>query len=408
MTKVKSDKQVLRFAQDDGAGDRFGAFGGRYVPETLIPALDELERAWSAATNDPAFRAEVDDMLTNYVGRPSPLSTAPRFSELVGATVWLKREDLNHTGAHKINNTVGQVLLARRMGKKRIIAETGAGQHGVATATVCARYGLECVVYMGEEDTRRQALNVFRMKLMGATVVPVKSGTRTLKDALNEAIRDWVTNVNDTHYIIGTVGGPAPYPRMVRDLQSVIGREARAQMLERAGRLPTSVIACVGGGSNAMGIFHEFVPDEGVELIGVEAAGEGLDSGHHAATLSRGRPGVLHGALSYLLQDDAGQVQPAHSISAGLDYPGVGPELSHLKDSGRASFVSITDDEALEGFRLLSRLEGIIPALESSHAVSWIAKSKGRWAPTDHLLLCVSGRGDKDVAHVSERLILGA
>jgi tryptophan synthase beta chain len=408
MTKVKPEKQVLRSAQDDKRSDRFGVFGGRYVPETLIPALDELDAAWHAAAKDPAFMAEVDDMLANYVGRPSPLSTAPRFSELVGTTVWLKREDLNHTGAHKINNTVGQVLLARRMGKKRIIAETGAGQHGVATATVCARYGLECVVYMGEEDTRRQALNVFRMKLMGATVVPVKSGTRTLKDALNEAIRDWVTNVTDTHYIIGTVAGPAPYPRMVRDLQAIIGREARAQMLERAGRLPRSVIACVGGGSNAMGVFHAFVPDDGVELIGVEAAGEGLDSGHHSASLSRGKPGVLHGALSYLLQDEAGQVQPAHSISAGLDYPGVGPELSYLKDSGRATFVSITDDQALEGFQLLSRLEGIIPALESSHAVSWIAANKGRWGKTDHILLNVSGRGDKDVAQVSERLILGA
>jgi tryptophan synthase beta chain len=388
--------------------DRFGAYGGRYVPETLIPALDELDAAYDAAASDPAFQRDVEDLLTNYVGRPSPLSTAPRFSAVAGTNVWLKREDLNHTGAHKINNTVGQVLLARRMGKKRIIAETGAGQHGVATATVCARYGLECVVYMGEEDTHRQALNVFRMKLMGATVIPVKSGTRTLKDALNEAIRDWVTNVNDTHYIIGTVAGPAPYPRMVRDLQAVIGREARAQMLERAGRLPKSVIACVGGGSNAMGIFHAFVPDQEVELVGVEAAGEGLDSGHHSASLSRGKPGVLHGALSYLLQDSAGQVQPAHSISAGLDYPGVGPELSYLKDSGRATFVSITDEEALEGFQLLSRLEGIIPALESSHAVSWIAKNKGRWGPNDHIVLCVSGRGDKDVAQVSDRLILGA
>jgi tryptophan synthase beta chain len=390
------------------ASDRFGAYGGRYVPETLIPALDELDAAYDAAMKDPAFLRDVDDMLTNYVGRPSPLSTAPRFSEAVGTTVWLKREDLNHTGAHKINNTVGQVLLARRMGKKRIIAETGAGQHGVATATVCARYGLECVVYMGEEDTHRQALNVFRMQLMGATVIPVKSGTRTLKDALNEAIRDWVTNVNDTHYIIGTVAGPAPYPRMVRDFQAIIGREAREQMLSRAGRLPKSVIACVGGGSNAMGVFHAFVPDREVELIGVEAAGEGLDSGLHSASLSRGKPGVLHGALSYLLQDESGQVQPAHSISAGLDYPGVGPELAWLKDSGRAEYVSVTDDEALDGFRMLSRLEGIIPALESSHAVSWIAQNRGRWSPDDAILLCVSGRGDKDVAQVSERLNLGA
>jgi tryptophan synthase beta chain len=399
---------MTKTLESQRASDRFGDYGGRYVPETLIPALDELDAAYDEAARDPAFVRDVADMLTNYVGRPSPLSTAPRFSEAVGTTVWLKREDLNHTGAHKINNTVGQVLLARRMGKKRIIAETGAGQHGVATATVCARYGLECVVYMGEEDTHRQALNVFRMQLMGATVIPVKSGTRTLKDALNEAIRDWVTNVNDTHYIIGTVAGPAPYPRMVRDLQAIIGREAREQMLARAGRLPTSVIACVGGGSNAMGIFHAFVPDTDVELIGVEAAGEGLDSGLHSASLSRGRPGVLHGALSYLLQDANGQVQPAHSISAGLDYPGVGPELAYLKDSGRATYVSVTDEEALEGFRMLSRLEGIIPALESSHAVSWIAQNRGRWGPDDAILLCVSGRGDKDVAQVSERLNLGA
>jgi tryptophan synthase beta chain len=385
----------------------FGAYGGRYVPETLIPALDELDAAYAAATADSVFNREVDDLLRNYVGRPSPLSSAPRFSEAVGATVWLKREDLNHTGAHKINNTVGQVLLARRMGKKRIIAETGAGQHGVATATVCARFGLECIVYMGEEDMRRQSLNVFRMRLMGAEVIPVTSGTKTLKDALNEAIRDWVTNVNDTHYIIGTVAGPAPYPRMVRDFQSIIGREARAQMLDRAGRLPTSVVACVGGGSNAMGVFHAFVPDAEVELIGVEAAGEGLDSGLHSATLSRGTPGVLHGSMSYLLQDSAGQIQPAHSISAGLDYPGVGPELAYLKDSGRATYVSVTDDGALEGFQTLSRLEGIIPALESAHAVSWIHANRGRWSPTDAVLLCVSGRGDKDVAQVSDRLKLG-
>jgi tryptophan synthase beta chain len=388
--------------------DRFGKFGGRYVPETLIPALDELEAAYAAALEDEGFQREVDDMLVNYVGRPSPLSAAPRFSELVGVPVWLKREDLNHTGAHKINNTVGQVLLARRMGKKRIIAETGAGQHGVATATVCARYGLACVVYMGEEDMRRQALNVFRMKLMGAEVVTVTSGTKTLKDATSEAIRDWVTNVNDSHYIIGSVVGPAPYPRMVRDFQAIIGREARSQMLERAGKLPTTVVACVGGGSNAMGIFHAFVPDKGVELVGVEAAGEGLATEHHSASLSKGTPGVLHGSLSYLLQDAAGQVHPAHSISAGLDYPGVGPEHSWLKDSGRATYVSVTDEQALEGFRLLSRLEGIIPALESAHAVSWIANNKGRWKKSDAILLCVSGRGDKDVAQVSDRLNLGS
>jgi len=388
--------------------DRFGAFGGRYVPETLIPAIDALDRAYDEARADPAFIAELEHMLTTYVGRPSALSDAPRFSEHVGAQVWLKREDLNHTGAHKINNTVGQVLLARRMGKERIIAETGAGQHGVATATVCARFGLECVVYMGEEDMRRQELNVFRMRLMGATVVGVSSGTRTLKDATTEAIRDWVTNVNDTYYIIGSVVGPAPYPRMVRDFQSVIGREARAQMLERVGRLPKTVVACVGGGSNAMGAFHAFVKDRGVELVGVEAAGEGLDSGHHSASLARGRPGVLHGSLSYLLQDEHGQVHPAHSISAGLDYPGVGPEHSYLKDTGRAEYVAVSDTEALEGFRLLSRLEGIIPALETAHAVSWIASQKGRWAADEPVLLCVSGRGDKDVAQVSQMNILGS
>jgi len=382
--------------------DRFGAFGGRYVPETLIPALDELERAYLEARSDPGFAAALEDMLTNYVGRPSPLSDAPRFSEHAGATVWLKREDLNHTGAHKINNTVGQVLLARRMGKRRIIAETGAGQHGVATATVCARFGLECVVYMGEEDMRRQALNVYRMRLMGASVVPVTSGTRTLKDATTDAIRDWVTNVTDSHYIIGSVVGPAPYPRMVRDFQSVIGREARAQMIERAGRLPKTVVACVGGGSNAMGIFAGFIDDGDVELVGVEAAGEGLDTEHHSASLMRGRPGVLHGSLSYLLQDAAGQVHPAHSISAGLDYPGVGPEHAYLKDTGRATYVAITDREALEGFRLLSRLEGIIPALETAHAVSWIASQRGRWTADEPVLLCISGRGDKDVAQVSE------
>jgi len=388
--------------------DRFGAFGGKYVPETLMPALEELEDAYATAQNDESFRNDLSEMLSTYVGRPSPLSEAPRLSERVGARVLLKREDLNHTGAHKINNTVGQVLLARRMGKKRIIAETGAGQHGVATATVCARFGLECVVYMGEEDMRRQSLNVFRMRLMGATVIPVTSGTRTLKDATSEAIRDWVTNVNGTHYIIGSVVGPAPYPRMVRDFQAIIGVESRAQVLERTGRLPSSVVACVGGGSNAMGIFYAFVPDAGVELIGVEAAGEGLGTERHSASLTRGTPGVLHGALSYLLQDDAGQVHPAHSISAGLDYPGVGPEHSYLKDSGRALYVSVTDDEALEGFQALSRLEGIIPALESAHAVSWITRERSRWNADDVVLLCVSGRGDKDVAQVMEMGILDA
>ncbi len=386
-------------AADSG---RFGTFGGRYVPETLIPALDELERELAAALADPAFLAELEELLRSYVGRPTPVTAAPRFSEHVGARVWLKREDLNHTGAHKINNTVGQVLLARRMGKRRIIAETGAGQHGVATATVCARFGLECVVYMGEEDMRRQALNVFRMRLLGATVIPVTAGTRTLKDATTEAIRDWVTTVNDSHYIIGSVVGPAPYPRMVRDFQSVIGREAREQMLAEEGRLPSTVVACVGGGSNAMGIFHAFVDDAEVELVGVEAAGDGLEPGRHSASLGLGRPGVLHGALSYLLQDDAGQVLPAHSVSAGLDYPGVGPEHSWLKDSGRATYVGVGDSEALEGFQLLSRLEGIIPALETAHAVAWIAGSRGRWAQDDVVLLCVSGRGDKDVSQVAD------
>ena len=384
------------------ADGRFGAFGGRYVPETLVPALDELERALDDALADPAFHAELNSMLQHYVGRPSPLCDAPRFSDVVGAPVWLKREDLNHTGAHKINNALAQALLAKRMGKRRIIAETGAGQHGVATATVCARLDLECVVYMGEEDMRRQTLNVYRMRLMGAQVVPVTAGTRTLKDATTEAIRDWVTTCPTSHYIIGSVVGPAPYPRMVRDFQAIIGREARAQMLERAGRLPKTVVACVGGWSNAMGIFHAFVDDATVELVGVEAAGHGLDSGAHSASLLRGTPGVLHGSLSYLLQDAHGQVHPAHSISAGLDYPGVGPEHAYLKDSGRATYVSVTDEEALQGFAMLGRLEGVIPALETAHAVWWIASQRGRWAKDEPVLLCVSGRGDKDVAQVSE------
>ncbi|MDQ3515631.1 MAG: tryptophan synthase subunit beta [Gemmatimonadota bacterium] len=386
--------------------DRFGAFGGRYVPETLIPALDELTEAYAAAVNDPEFTRELDDLLRNYVGRPSPLTSAPRLSEEVGARVFLKREDLNHTGAHKINNTVGQALLARRMGKRRIIAETGAGQHGVATATVCARFGLECVVYMGEEDMRRQELNVFRMRLLGATVVPVSSGTRTLKDATSEAIRDWVGSVNDSHYIIGSVVGPAPYPRIVRDMQAVIGREARAQMMEQAGGLPKTVVACVGGGSNAMGVFHAFIGDGEVELVGVEAAGRGLDSTEHSASLSRGKPGVLHGSLSYLLQDEHGQILPAHSVSAGLDYPGVGPEHAYLMELRRATYVSVTDSEALSGFLALSRLEGIIPALESAHAVAWIMENRGRWSDDDSLLVCISGRGDKDVSQVSEMDLL--
>ena len=388
------------------AHDRFGPFGGRYVPETLIPALDELDSAFDLAMADADFVRTVDDMLSSYVGRPSPLSDAPRLSKQVGASVYLKREDLNHTGAHKINNTVGQALLAMRMGKRRIIAETGAGQHGVATATVCARFGLDCTVYMGEEDIRRQSLNVYRMKLMGAKVIPVSSGTRTLKDATSEAIRDWVTNVNDSYYIIGSVVGPAPYPRMVREFQAVIGREAREQMLDRTGRLPKSVVACVGGGSNAMGIFHPFEGDRDVELIGVEAAGRGLDSGEHSASLLRGKPGVLHGSLSYLLQDGDGQVHPAHSISAGLDYPGVGPEHAWLKDSGRAEYVAVTDGDALRGFEMLSRLEGIIPALETSHAIAWVADNASRWSSEDTVLICVSGRGDKDMAQVTEMGLL--
>ena len=382
--------------------DRFGPFGGRYVPETLIPALDELELAFVTARNDPAFLAELDHLLREYVGRPTALTFAPRFSDRVGAPVWMKREDLNHTGAHKINNTVGQALLALRMGKKRIIAETGAGQHGVATATICARFGLECVVYMGEEDMRRQQLNVLRMRLMGATVVPVTAGTRTLKDATSEAIRDWVTTVNHSHYIIGSVVGPAPYPRIVAWFQAIISSEARAQMLEKVGRLPKTVVACVGGGSNAMGIFGGFVNDADVELVGVEAAGEGLSTNKHSASITKGTPGVLHGSLSYLLQDASGQVHPAHSISAGLDYPGVGPEHAWLHDSGRASYVSVTDEEALRGVVLLSRLEGIIPALETAHAVAWIERESGRWSSSDPVLLCVSGRGDKDMATISE------
>ncbi|MEO8575801.1 MAG: tryptophan synthase subunit beta [Gemmatimonadales bacterium] len=397
--------------------DRFGEFGGRYVPETLIPALDELDAAFDAAMADEEFIRAVDEMLSTYVGRPSPLSTAPRFSEKVGAQVFLKRgthepggprkrEDLNHTGAHKINNTVGQALLAMRMGKRRIIAETGAGQHGVATATVCARFGLDCTVYMGEEDIRRQSLNVYRMRLMGARVIPVTSGTRTLKDATSEAIRDWVTNVHDSYYIIGSVVGPAPYPRMVREFQSVIGKEARDQIQNASGKLPSTVVACVGGGSNAMGIFHAFEQDSGVELVGVEAAGKGLDTEEHSASLMKGRPGVLHGTLSYLLQDDDGQVHPAHSISAGLDYPGVGPEHAWLKDSGRAKYVAVTDDDALRGFAMLSRLEGIIPALETSHAIAWIADNSSRWSGADSILVCLSGRGDKDMAQIAEMGLL--
>ncbi|MXW09680.1 MAG: tryptophan synthase subunit beta [Gammaproteobacteria bacterium] len=384
------------------AGDRFGPYGGRYVPETLIAALDELTAAYRDASADPAFAAELRGLLEDYAGRPSPLYRAPRVEEAIGAgPVYLKREDLNHTGAHKINNTLGQALLARWMGKRRIIAETGAGQHGVATATVCALFDLECVVYMGTEDVERQALNVYRMELLGAEVRPVDSGSCTLKDATNEAIRDWVTNVRDTHYIIGSVVGPDPFPRMVRDFQAVIGEETRAQLEAAEGRLPGSVVACVGGGSNAMGIFHAFVPFGDVRLVGVEAAGEGLDSGRHSAPLAAGTPGVLHGSLSYLLQDADGQVAPAHSISAGLDYPGVGPEHSWLLDEGRAEYVTVTDDRALAAFHRLSRLEGLIPALESAHAMAHVFEAGAELARHGPVVVCLSGRGDKDVAHVA-------
>ena len=383
---------------------RFGPYGGRYVPETLIAALEELAAVYREAQGDPRFWAELDALLKDYVGRPTPITETPRLGTQLGegVVVLLKREDLNHTGAHKINNTLGQVLLARRMGKQRIIAETGAGQHGVATATVCARFGLACVVYMGEADMRRQRLNVYRMELMGAQVVPVTSGTKTLKDATNEALRDWVTNVTTTHYIIGSVVGPDPFPRLVGDFQAVIGREARAQVLERCGRLPRTVVACVGGGSNAIGIFSAFLDDTGVELVGVEAAGEGLASGHHAASLARGRPGVFHGSLSYLLQNADGQVQPAHSVSAGLDYPGVGPEHAYLKDTGRVLYEAVTDRQALDAFGALSRLEGILPALESAHAVAWVMGRRGHWRAGDVVLINMSGRGDKDVAMVAE------
>ncbi len=383
----------------------FGQFGGRYVSETLIPALEQLTAAWNAAQQDADFRRELDSLLSEYVGRPSTLTFAEQLTKkLGGAKIYLKREDLNHTGAHKINNCVGQALLARKMGKKRLIAETGAGQHGVATATVAARFGFECEIFMGEEDVQRQALNVFRMRLLGAKVNSVKSGTRTLKDAMNEALRDWVANVADTHYVIGSVAGPHPYPLLVRELQAVIGIEAREQILSREGKLPDACVACVGGGSNAMGLFHAFVDDKSVALYGVEAAGEGIDSGHHAATLSCGRVGVLHGSRSYVLTDDDGQILPAHSISAGLDYPGVGPEHSHLKDSGRAKYVSITDAEALAGLQLLARTEGILCALETAHAIAYVQKLAPTLGKDRVIVVCLSGRGDKDVQTVAARL----
>ena len=382
----------------------FGPYGGIFIAETLIPAVEELQTAYDRYMTDPEFMAELDKDFQHYVGRPSPLYHAERWTkELGGAQIYLKREDLNHTGAHKINNTIGQILLAKRMGKKRIIAETGAGQHGVATATVCARLGLECVVYMGAVDIARQALNVYRMQLLGAKVVPVTSGSKTLKDALNEAIRDWVTNVDDTFYIIGTVAGPAPYPAMVRDFQSIIGREAREQCLTQAGKLPDALVACIGGGSNAIGLFHPFIDDAEVKMFGVEAAGDGIETGRHSAAICAGRPGVLHGNRTYLIEDDDGEILETHSISAGLDYPGVGPEHAWLNDIGRANYVSVTDDEALEGFHALTKLEGIIPALESSHAMAYTLKLAPTMKNDEIIIVNLSGRGDKDMHTMAER-----
>ena len=390
------------YQQPDATG-HFGPYGGSFVAETLVHALDELQRCYAEVQRDPAFLEEFRSELAHFVGRPSPIYHAARLSrELGGAQIHLKREDLNHTGAHKINNTIGQAMLARRMGKPRVIAETGAGQHGVATATICARYGLECVVYMGSEDVLRQSPNVYRMKLLGATVVPVESGSKTLKDALNEALRDWVTHVEDTFYIIGTVAGPHPYPTMVRDFQRVIGDECLVQMPPMIGRQPDAVIACVGGGSNAMGIFYPYIDHAGTRLIGVEAAGLGLDSGKHAASLSAGTPGVLHGNRTYLLQDANGQITETHSISAGLDYPGVGPEHAYLKDIGRAEYVGVTDDEALAAFHRLCRTEGIIPALESAHAVAHAMRMAPSMRSDQHLLVNLSGRGDKDIGTVAD------
>ncbi len=382
----------------------FGPYGGRFVAETLMEPIYELEQAYETLKNDPAFQAEFDRDLQYYVGRPSPLYLAERWTrELGGAKIYLKREDLNHTGAHKINNTIGQALLAKHMGKKRIIAETGAGQHGVASATIAARLGLECVVYMGAEDVQRQAPNVYRMKLLGATVVPVTSGSKTLKDALNEAMRDWVTNVDDTFYIIGTVAGPHPYPAMVRDFQAVIGREARSQILAQEGKLPDALVACVGGGSNAIGLFHPFLADESVAIYGVEAAGDGIETGRHAAPLSAGKPGVLHGNRTYLMEDANGQIIETHSISAGLDYPGVGPEHAWLKDIGRANYVAVTDAEAMLGFHALTRKEGIIPALESSHALAYAMKLAPTLSPEQSIIVNLSGRGDKDINTIARR-----
>ena len=402
MSAVQQTNTFRNGPDDEG---HFGIFGGRYVAETLMPLILEVEKAYEAAQADPSFREEMDRYLKNYVGRPSPLYLAERLTSYFGgAKVYLKRDELNHTGAHKINNTIGQILLARRMGKKRIIAETGAGQHGVATATVCALFDLPCVVYMGAKDIERQKPNVFRMKLLGAEIVPVGSGSKSLKDAMNEALRDWVANVESTYYLIGTAAGPHPYPEMVRNFQSVIGDEVRIQMQEAEGRLPDTLVACIGGGSNAIGLFHPFLDDLSVRMFGVEAAGKGLDTDEHAASLSGGAPGVLHGNRTYLLMDDGGQIKEAHSISAGLDYPGIGPEHSWLKEIERVDYVSITDDEALEAFQLCSRLEGIIPALEPSHALAHVARVAGD-LPKDHLIcLNMCGRGDKDIFTVAEAL----
>ncbi|WP_339778071.1 tryptophan synthase subunit beta [uncultured Methylophaga sp.] len=399
MPDIQIDDYFKNYPDELG---HFGPYGGRFVGETLMGAIYELEEAYKQYKNDPNFQAEMDKDLADFVGRPSPIYHAENWTKkLGGAQIYLKREDLNHTGAHKVNNTIGQALLAKRMGKTRIIAETGAGQHGVATATVAARLGMECVVYMGAEDVERQAMNVYRMKLLGAEVVPVQSGSKTLKDALNEALRDWVTNVDDTFYIIGTVAGPHPYPAMVRDFQSVIGREARQQMINTTGKLPDTLVACIGGGSNAIGLFYPFIEDESVAMIGVEGAGHGLQTGQHSAPLSAGTPGVLHGNRTYLIQDTAGQITETHSISAGLDYPGVGPEHAWLKDIGRAQYVTVTDIEALDAFHELTRTEGIIPALETSHALAYVSKLAPTMSADQSILINVSGRGDKDMHTVA-------
>ena len=395
-------KTQRSYAQPTDSG-YFGEFGGRFVAETLTHALDDLAALYAELKNDPEFKKELYEDLAHFVGRPTPLYLAERMTAFLGgAAIYLKREDLNHTGAHKVCNTIGQALLAKRMGKPRVIAETGAGQHGVATATVAARLGLSCDVYMGEEDVHRQSLNVYRMKLMGAKVIPVMSGSKTLKDAMNEAMRDWVTNVDDTHYIIGTVAGPHPYPMLVRDFASIIGQEARAQMLQQVGKLPDVVVACVGGGSNAMGIFHPFINDTDVDLVGVEAGGRGVSTGAHAAPLNDGKVGVLHGNRSYLMSDDDGQVMETHSVSAGLDYPGVGPEHAHLKDIGRATYAAATDDEAMEAFRMLNRQEGILPALETSHALAWVVENAPKMSADQTILVNLSGRGDKDILTVAD------